>query len=346
MDRPRKLQCMRLLIVGGSVFLGRALVAEAKARGHEITLFNRGVSSPASEPGVTLVKGDRNEDLSALDGHTWDAVIDTCGYFPRQVNGLLSALTGRIDHYTFVSSVSAYVDLGQPALSESSELGRLDDEGTETVTPQTYGPLKALCEVAAERAMPGRTLIVRPGIIAGAGDPTDRFSYWVTRLAEDGDVLAAGRREAPVQVIDVRDLAAWLIAMAEAKQTGIFNAVGPAEPVTMQQMFTRCAEGLNSAARVIWVDDAFLVAQGLTEWMKLPFYIPAAETRFAGMFTVNGSKARAAGLQLRPLQRTATDTWQWIQSRPGGMAVKTGLAKDQEERLLTAWSARPRRTEP
>ena len=328
---------MRLLIVGGSVFLGRALVVEARARGHEITLFNRGVSSSALEPGVTLIKGDRNGDLSALNGQTWDAVIDTCGYFPRQVRRLLAALSGRIGHYTFVSTVSVYADLSRHGLTESGELGTLADEGTETVTLQTYGPLKVLCEAAAQQAMPGANLIVRPGIIAGPGDPTDRFAYWVGRIAEGGDVLAAGNPAAPIQMIDVRDLAAWTIALVEMKQTGIFNAIGPHEPLTMQQLFSRCAETLNPGARFVWVVDAFLVAQGMTEWMKLPFYIPTAETRFAGMFTKNGAKALAQGLKLRPLTQTSADTWQWVQSRPGGATMKTGLTREEEQKLLAAW---------
>lgn len=330
---------MRLLIVGGSVFLGRALVAEARARGHELTLFNRGVSSPESDLGVTLIKGDRNGDLSGLDGRTWDAVIDTCGYFPRQVRSLLAALSGRIGHYTFVSTVSAYADLSRAGLTELGELGKLTDEGAETVTPQTYGPLKALCEAAAQQTMPGASLIVRPGIIAGPDDPSDRFTYWAGRIAAGGDVLAAGNPGAPAQLVDVRDLAAWIIGLAEVKQTGVFNAVGPAEPLTMRELFENCAGTLNPMARLVWVDDGFLQAQGMTEWMKLPFYIPSAETRFAGMFRINGTKALAQGLKLRPIALTAADTWQWIQSRPGGTAMKAGLTPEQEGKLLVAWKA-------
>lgn len=333
---------MRLLIVGGGVFLGRTLVAEARARGHEITLFNRGVSSTVVDPGVTLIKGDRNGDLSALDGRTWDAVIDTCGYFPRQVRSLLAALSGRIGHYTFVSTVSVYADLSHHGLTESDELGKLEDESTEVVTLLTYGPLKALCEAAAQQALPDTNLIVRPGIIVGPGDPTDRLAYWVGRIAEGSEVLAVGKPEAPVQMIDVRDLAAWMIALVELKPTGIFNAIGPAEPLRMQQLFALCADALNPGARFVWVDDAFLAAQGMTEWIKLPFYIPAAETRFAGMFTKNGGKALAQGLKLRLLTQTAADTWQWIQRRPGGSAMKTGLTREQERELINVWNARVR----
>ena len=330
---------MRLLIVGGSVFLGRALVAEARARGHEITVFNRGFSSPATEPGVTLIKGDRNGDLSALGGQTWDAVIDTCGYVPRQVRSLLAALSGRIGHYTFVSTVSAYADLSRSDLTESATLGRLADDATETVTAQTYGPLKALCEAAAQQGMPSGNLIVRPGIIVGPHDPTDRFAYWVSRIAEEREVLAAGNPKAPVQLIDVRDLAAWIVEMSEMKRAGVFNAVGPKMPITLQHLFAIYAEAVNPRARFAWVDDAFLVAQGITEWMKLPFYIPGSAPQFAGMFAVNGDKAFGAGLKLRPLTETAADTWRWIQGRPVGAAMKTGLSHEQEQRLLAAWHA-------
>jgi len=328
---------MRLLIIGGGVFLGRALVAEARARGHEITLFNRGVTSPVAEPGVVLIKGDRNGDLSALDGRTWDAAIDTCGYFPRQVSRLLAALAGRIGHYTFVSTVSAYADLSRAGLSESDELARIADESAETVTMESYGPLKALCEVAAQRGMRDKCMVVRAGIIAGPDDPTDRFAYWVGRIAAGEEVLAAGNPLAPVQVIDVRDLAGWMITMAEKKRTGVFNAVGPYVPVTMRRWFELCAVDLNSTGRMVWVDDAFLVAHGITDWMKLPFYIPAEEARFAGMFAINGSKSQAEGLTLRPLGRTAADVWQWIQRRRAGTAMKTGLSRELERKLIETW---------
>ena len=331
---------MRLLIVGGSVFLGRALVTEALARRHEVTLFNRGLSSPSVDPGVTLIKGDRNGGLSELDDRTWDVVIDTCGYFPRQVRSLLAALSGRIGHYTFVSTVSAYADLSRLGLMESDALGKLEDENTETVTPQTYGPLKACCEASARQILPEKSLIVRPGIIAGPGDPTDRFAYWVGRIAEGGKVLAAGNPMASVQLIDVRDLAAWMIVSAELKQTGVFNAVGPATPLMMQQLLTLCAVTLNPHTRLVWMNDTFLVEQGMTDWMKLPFYIPASETRFAGMFTLNGARALAQGLALRPLAQTMADTWQWIQTRPDGSVMKTGLTREQERNLINAWDGR------
>ena len=188
--------------------------------------------------------------------------------------------------------------------------------------------------------MPGANLIVRPGVIVGPGDPTDRFAYWVSRIAEGPEVLAPGNPQAPVQVIDVRDLAAWMIAMAELKRTGVLNAVGPGEPLTLQQLFADCAQAVNPQVEFVWVNEAFLAAQGMTEWMKLPFYIPAAETQFAGMFTVDGSKALAKGLKLRPLAQTAADTWQWIQTRPDGTAMKTGLTREQERKLISAARAR------
>ena len=331
---------MRLLIIGGSVFLGRALAAEARTRGHELTLFNRGIAMPTPEAGVKLVRGDRNGDLKELDVGTWDAVIDTCGYFPRQVRSLLTALAGRAGHYTFVSTVSAYADLGRRGLGEGDALGRMADETTETVTMETYGRLKALCEAAAEQGLPGQTLIVRPGIIAGPHDPTDRFGYWVARLTQGGEVLAPSDPARAVQLIDVRDLAMWILTMAEARETGVFNAVGPSQPLTFGELLAGCGRDLNPASRLVWVEDEFLKAGGLTEWTKLPLYVPGAETQLAGLFAVNGAKAWAKGLKLRPLTHTAADTWRWMQSRAGGPAVKNGLGRAQEQALLAAWRAR------
>ncbi len=331
---------MRLLIIGGSVFLGRALAAEARTRGHELTLFNRGLAMPTPEHGVKLIRGDRNGDLQELQGGTWDAVMDTCGYFPRQVRCLLATLAGRVGHYTFVSTVSAYADLSRSGLTEADVLGRIADETTETVTMQTYGPLKALGEAAAEQALPGRTLIVRPGIIAGPFDPTDRFAYWVERLAQGGEVLAPGDPARAVQLIDVRDLAMWILAMVETRETGVFNAVGPCQPHTFGELLAGCAQELNPASRLVWVEDGFLRGHGLAEWTKLPLYVPALETQLAGLFSVNGAKAWKKGLKLRPFVQTAADTWRWMQSRAGGAAVKNGLERAQEQALLTAWRAR------
>lgn len=336
--RPRRLPMwMKILIIGGTVFLGRAIGGVTLARGHTITMLNRGNNLAAIPPGVEHITADRDGDLAVLAGRTWDAVIDTCAYLPRQVRSLLAALQGR-PHYTLVSSVSAYSDLSRSGLTEESALSApLMDDVVTAIDGVNYGPLKSACEQVAGAG----ALIIRPGIIVGPHDPSDRFSYWVGRIAAGGEVLAAGNPATPVQLIDVRDLAAWILAAIEKKLTGVFNTVGPAEPLTMQQLFALCLAELNPATRLVWVDDGFLVAQGITEWMQLPLYIPAAETRFAGMFAVNGSQARRHGLKLRSLSQTAADTWKWIQKRPSGAAMKTGLAREQEAKLIAAWETRP-----
>ncbi len=209
---------MKLLVLGGTVFLGRHLVEAATARGHSVTLFNRGQHNPELYPEVEKLRGDRDSDLSALQGRRWDAVIDTCGYLPRAVRASAELLADAVDHYTFISSISVYADFHTPAMDESAPVGTLADETVEEVTGETYGPLKALCEQAAERALPGRVLNIRPGLIVGPHDPTDRFTYWPVRVARGGEVLAPGRPHVPVQVIDGRDLAEWTVRMVEARQ--------------------------------------------------------------------------------------------------------------------------------
>ena len=189
---------MNLLILGGTVFLGRHLVEAALARGHAVTLFNRGQHNPDLFPEVERLRGDRDGDLQALEGRRWDAVVDTCGYVPRVVRASAEMLAPNVDHYTFISSISVYADTSKPGIDEQAPVGTLDDPTTEEVTGESYGPLKALCEQAAEAAMPGRVLNIRPGLIVGPHDPTDRFTYWVRRVAEGGEVLAPGNPHAPV----------------------------------------------------------------------------------------------------------------------------------------------------
>ena len=217
---------MRLLIVGGGIFVGRAVIAAAQARQHEVTVFNRGRTSAEYPPGVKFIAGDRDGDLAGLRPARWDAVVDTCAYFPRQVRSLLAALGDEVGHYTLISSVSAYANLSVPGTTEDALLAPPPLEEVNKVTPQTYGPLKSACEAEARRAP--CTLIVRPGIIVGPGDATGRFTYWGRRAMRGGEILAPGGPGEPLQVIDVRDLAGWLVAMVEARATGVFNAVGPA----------------------------------------------------------------------------------------------------------------------
>src|SRR5579863_2076845 len=233
---------MKLLILGGTVFLGRSIVEAALSRGHEVTLFNRGLHNPDLFPEVEKIRGNRNEDISLLqegDRH-WDATIDTSGYVPRAVQASAEALVGRVHHYTFISSISVFADFSKDGIDEQSPVGTLEDETVEEVTNESYGPLKALCEQAAERAMPGRVLVVRPGLIVGPNDVTDRFTYFPYRVAQGGEMLAPGEPEQQTQFIDVRDLAEWIVRMVEAGKTGTYNATGPDYALTMEQFLAEC----------------------------------------------------------------------------------------------------------
>src|SRR5436305_843135 len=264
---------MRLLIIGGTVFLGRHLVEAALQRGHEVTLFNRGQHNPELFPEVEKLRGDRDGELSALKGRTWDAVIDTCGYFPRVVRQSAGLLADSVGHYTFISSISVFPEDVPPGTTENAPLLSMDDETVEEITGETYGPLKVLCERAVEEELPGRTLIIRPGLIVGPNDPTDRFTYWPVRVARGGRTLAPGRPERLIQFIDVRDLAEWNIRMVEDRKTGIFNANGPNYDLSMGSLLESCKDVSGSDAEFVWVSEDFLTENGVGEWMDMPLWV-------------------------------------------------------------------------
>lgn len=327
---------MKLLLIGGTRFVGRAIAAEALARGHELTLFHRGQSNPGLFPEAEHLLGDRNGDLSLLDGRSWDVVVDTSGYFPRQVRMLTKKLAGRIDRYVFISSISVYADT-HPPTDESSPVATIEDETVEEITSDTYGALKALCEQAAEEILPGQTLIIRPGLIVGPHDPTDRFTYWPARVAAGGEVLAPGRPEAPVQFIDTRDLAVWTLDMAEREATGVYNADSPAGQFTMGQLLETCREVSGSDAVFRWAADDVLLAQGVGPWVELPLWLPDTP-EYAGFMEVDCRKAAAAGLTIRPLADTVRDTLEWHHTRTGEM-MKSTLSPKKERRILEELAA-------
>src|SRR5579875_3385469 len=306
---------MKLLILGGTVFVGRHLVDAALARGHEVTLFNRGQHNADLYSDVEKLHGDRDGGLAPLQGRRWDAVVDTCGYVPRVVRASAALLAPQVEHYTFISSISVYPDTSPPGTDEKAAVGALEDEATEEVTGETYGPLKALCERAAEEAMPGRVLVVRPGLIAGPYDPTDRFTYWPRRVAQGGEVLAPGSPGSPVQFIDARDLAAWTLRMVEDRRTGVYNATGPDSALTMGELLATCRDASESNARFTWVDESFLLRQGVAPWTEIPLWIPE-EMNMQGLSAVDVRKARSAGLTFRPLVETVRDTLAWDRTRP------------------------------
>jgi len=319
---------MKLLILGGTRFLGRSLVEAAAARDWEITLFNRGQSGPDVFPHLETVIGDRDGGLSALDGGRWDAVVDTCGYLPRLVGDSARTLADRVGHYTFVSSISVYRDESKSGLNESSPVVVLDNPATEEITGETYGGLKALCENAVQEAVPGRGLVVRPGLIVGPHDPSDRFSYWVERVARGGRTLCPAPPHRPVQVIDVRDLASWMIDLVESRTTGIVQATGDVH--AFRDTLEACP-GFDSVTPV-WADSAFLTDNNITPWTELPLWMPGLEE--SGFMRADTTRAREWGLTCRPLAGTARDTLEWLQSLPSGRERKAGLAPEKEASLL------------
>jgi 2'-hydroxyisoflavone reductase len=290
---------MKLLVLGGTLFLGRHVVETAIARGHEVTLFNRGLTNPALFPAAERLRGDRDGDLRALRGRSWDAAIDTSGYVPRIVRASAEALAGRVGHYTFVSSLSVYLPSPKLGLAEDDSVHELEEEGSEDVEAH-YGPLKVLCERAAEEVLPGRVLRLRSGLIVGPHDPTERFTYWVRRIARGGDVLAPAPLDARVQLIDARDLAEWTIASAERRLTGTFNVTGPVR--TFAEMLADCRAAAASDARLHWIDEATLLGRGI----DLPLWLPLrSNPEWAGFFAVSTEKAKRHGLVTRPLAESA-----------------------------------------
>lgn len=321
---------MRILVLGGTRFLGRAVVDSALARGHEPTLFNRGVTRPDLFPEVERLVGDRDGRLEALEHGTWDAVVDTSGYVPRVVRASAELLERRTRRYIFVSSISAYADLSRPGVTEDAPLAELEKETEDW--HEAYGALKALCERAVQDTYGERTTIVRPGLIVGPWDPTGRFTYWPARIAEGGDVIAPEPRGAPVQVIDARDLGDWIVRLAENDRGGIFNATGPARPLTFEQLLEACRIATDSSARLVWVARERLTAAGVREWIELPLWV--IDPAFQGVMQADISRALSAGLRFRSLAETIVDTLQWLRSSDAVVDAPAGLDRDRERQLL------------
>ncbi len=326
---------MKLLIIGGTRFLGRAIVDAALAAGHKLTLFNRGQSNPDLYEGVERLVGDRDGGLDVLRGRSWDAVIDTCGYVPRLVHDSASLLAGAVEHYTFISTISVYSEDDLVGMDEDAPLGTLEDETVEEINGETYGPLKVLCEKAAAEAMNGRVLHVRSGLIVGPHDISDRFTYWPYRVAKGGDVLAPGRPDAPVQFVDVRDIAEWTVRAAEQRLTGPYNVTGPKTTLTMQAVLESCREVSGSDAQFTWVSDEFLQEHEVGAYVEMPLWVPSEG--YAGFNTVNCEKAIAAGLTFRPLAETVQDTLAWLNTRSPNYEWRGGLQPEREAELLRLW---------
>jgi 2'-hydroxyisoflavone reductase len=331
----------KILILGGTGFLGPALVELAQPRGHTLTLFNRGKTQPHLFPDVEKLQGDRDGNLEALKGRQWDAVIDTSGYVPRVVRASAELLAPNVEQYVFISTISVYKDMSQPSIDETAPVATVEDEKTEDVS-QYYGALKALSEKAAEAAMPGRATIVRPGLIVGPGDPTDRFTYWPVRVARGGQVLAPGDGQDPVQFVDVKDLAAFTLGLVEGKVTGTFNATGPVQTLSMSALLEACKRANGGDASFSWAPTEFLAEQKVRPWSDMPVWIPRSSKEMGGMGRVSNARAVARGLTFRPAEDTARDTLAWFKTQPAERQEKlrAGLAPEREREVLAAWHQR------
>ncbi len=315
---------MKLLLIGGPKFLGHALIESALTRGHELTTFNRGQTNADAFPELEKLHGDRTQDVSAITGRHWDAVIDTSGYVPADVCRSAEAVDA--DRYCFISSVSYYADYTEPRDEyDPPELladGAPDDRLAEDYS--NYGALKALCEQAVNDVFGHRALIVRPGLIVGPNDPTDRFTYWPRRVERGGPILAPP--DQPIQMIDVRDLADFTIRLVEDERSGPFNATSPPRAHSFESMFRDLG-----AEDVVWVTSEFLEEHGVEGWSDLPCWVPPADDAFAAFQLVPVDRALAAGLTFRPLAETARDVPEWT--------GKAGLTRERETELLEVWNA-------
>jgi 2'-hydroxyisoflavone reductase len=327
---------MRILIIGGTRFLGRHLVDAALARRHEVTLFNRGKTNPGLFPQLETILGDREKDVNRLQGHIWDAVIDVAGYFPRIVRLSAEVLEPIVSRYVFISSVSVYADFRKIGIDESYPVGKIEGEAVEEITGETYGPLKALCEKVVQETFGGeRALIIRPGLIVGPHDPTDRFTYWPVRVARGGDVLAPQKPEALTQIIDVRDLSDFIIKLIEDNASGVYNATGPDYELTLGNLLQVSKQISGSDANFRWASVDFLNQNKVEAWSDMPAWIPDTEED-TGFARVDISKAIQAGLRFRPLEETLRDTLEWAKTRPADHEWKAGLTAEREAEVLAA----------
>lgn len=333
---------MKLLIIGGTIFLGRHVVDAALKKGHQVTLFNRGRSNPdlfADNDSVEILRGDRTQSLDLLKGRSFDAVVDPSGYFPADVSLMAETLKDSVKQYIFISSVSVYKTMDRPGLNEDAELGSTDEPDSRTITGENYGPLKALCEAAAEQHFPGRSCAVRASLIVGPHDPTDRFTYWPVRCAQGDEILAPAGPDTQTQFIDVRDLAEWIVHAAEQGLAGAYTLAGPDYRLSMKDFLKACLEVANVEARLNWVSQDFQEQEEILPWAELPVYVGEADENMRGMLALDNSKALAAGLRCRAIKDTIRDTLDWYRGRED-QTLKAGLKPEREAELLKRWLAR------
>jgi 2'-hydroxyisoflavone reductase len=320
---------MKILVIGGTSFVGRHIVEAAAGNGHEVVLFNRGISNPEVFPHLRRITGDRRKDAGNLSGQVWDAVIDTCAYSPADLAPVIKNVETGI--YVLVSTISVYSNYKNGAPNENSAVLNLELNSDE-VTGESYGSLKVQTEEMLIGAFGNRALIIRPSIVAGPYDPTDRFTFWVCKLAESGNVLVPGSKKRKVQWIDARDLASFVIRQIEEQANGVFNVA--ADAVSMEDFIA--AVGIGEA-KVNWVDDAFLLSEGIQPF-EIPLWIPISEEHPEGFIIVQNSKAKKAGLQCRTARETAGDIRSWLHSQ-GERPLKAGINREKELKLLARYKA-------
>lgn len=324
---------MKILLLGGFRFVGWHLIQAGLQAGHEITVFNRGSYQSADFPGVEVLLGDRDGQLGNLQDREWDAVIDTSGYVPRIVKASVELLINRVKHYTFISSISVYQgSSNSDPIDEHAPVLELEDEKSEDVSLY-YGALKARCEQELLTLMPDHSLIIRPGLIVGPRDYTDRFTYWPHRISQGGEVLLPTPREQRLQFIDVRDLAEWMIRMIEKQATGTYNVTG--KDCTFEELVEQCQHISQSNLHQTWIDEDFLIQHEVGEWIELPLWIKKGGPTW--MFAASKEKAIQAGLSFRPLQDTINETLHWVRSRPDDIHWRAGMETEREQDLLEKW---------
>jgi 2'-hydroxyisoflavone reductase len=337
---------LKILIMGGTAFIGPAFANMALARGHELTFFNRGRTNPHLFPDVERITGDRTvaEDVEQLRGRDFDVVLDNSCYYPRVIDMVADIVKDVVEQYVVISTISVYASYDQVGMTEDAELATLEDPTTEEVTGETYGGLKVLCEQAARSAMPDRTTVIRPGLIVGPMDRTDRFTYWPVRVSRGGEVLAPGAPDQGIQFIDVRDLMSFTLKCIEEQRFGVYHCTGKADAVTTGKLLTQSLEASESDAQFTWMPSDFLQEQEVVPWQEMTCWLPA-DGEYAGFGSVDVSRAMKAGLGFRPLKSTIEDTLEWWSTQPENpegprTELRAGIAPEKEEKVLAAWHAR------
>lgn len=325
---------MKILVLGGTIFVGRTFVEAAISGGHDVWIYHRGKHPAGFSSKINEILGDREGDLSELKGQEWDAVIDVSGYRPQAVRSSATFLRQKAGLYLFVSTVSVYAENFSPMHAESAELVK-PIESAEAINGETYGGLKVRCESVVRETWGDNSLIVRPGLIVGPFDPTDRFSYWVARVQQGGEVAAPGNPFQNVQFIDVRDLATWMLLMVIQGNNGTYNAIGPANSLNMSQFLESCSSALRKEIEPVWLSEEFLLRKGIRPFVDMPLWVPAESEAFSQVKII---RAIGKGLLHRPIEETILDTANWLKSSGKGIGgLHAGLERLKEEELLRDW---------